>query len=1133
MKIKNIILGVLLIRFAFVNAQYIRPIFPKDGQMVFSDTVHFHWNRYLTATTYHLQVATDTAFTRLLVNADVSGTDTIIRGFWQDTTFYWRLQPQGGTYGPCLSFIYFTPRMIPSLVGWYSADSCHLVNDYIDTLYDKSMNNLHLIQSNINNRPSKIASDSLLNDKATLYFDGNDYLITYRDTICNQANTYISLVQSNTINKYTLFCGKNNNNRNQFGYDPTLTAFYYYAGALNNSDTNILKINQFGYSNINVCFNQSNSTTHFNNKKIFDSNVGNLKMQGLVLGTKATLNGEFFIGCVPEFIYYHTILDSSAYNILLHYISEKYYGRLNLGEDVASTSLCPITLKLDKEYVSYLWSTGDTTPFITISKNGIYWLTTINRFGWKETDTIDVFLNVPNLTDTLICKGDTVKWNLNYNYPYTYQWSNGLTGQEFVTDKSGKYSVILTDSIQRKIGLFFKVSTTDTIQKLTSISLVDSLCNGNTINLVYPRTTKDYNIIWTTGDTCSITTTFDQTGWYGVQVQDKYGCVGKDSIYIIKKGNAPLTAFTATNSCMGDSTAFTNTSTTNDGTHITLSEWYLGDGETRTPVNAMDSFKHLYDTPGLYIVTLHCVTDAGCEQEYRQSVSVYSYPQPDFTPVVACQNSPVTFANLTRSEYRVGDYTWHFTPQDSSALAIPEFTFTDTGTYTVQLVATNVMGCTDSIAHTLYVKPNPQALFTHNTPCVGNTLYLNDITNLPVEQKAVNRTWSVNGVQLEGTANHAQLPINKDGNYHALLHMQYLNGCHSMAEADIWVNPLPIADFTVSPVCQYDTIPISTTAMADMNYEWHYMGHTYCGTAPAIPADSTGRHTLMLYVYDANRCADSTLQNVMVHPSPKADFTYDYAPQGLYTIQFENHSQSADTYTWQFDNMGMSAEEHPAFDFPAAGTYMVCLTAANGGACTHEQKQQLVLPEHHVEVALMDFRLMEQNGTIRPQVLLLNRSNRAIPLLQYTFTYNNERIYETDSISLPAGEMRQYSFRTAISAKQQADYACITLATPYDSYQVADADREKCLLLHSGNFVHAPYPNPTGGKVNVCYGINDNTDIVWQIYNSFGQLIYQLKDTKTSGIYTQNIDISNYAQGNYILKVNIGNEVYSYKLKKE
>ena len=138
-KFKNLVIIVLLFTFvAGVYGQYIRPIFPKDGQMIYTDTVHFYWNQHLVDSTYHLQIAIDTTFTQLLVNTDVQGGDTVVSGFVHDNTYYWRIMPQGGTYGPILKFIYFTPRMIPNLVGWYAADSCHVDTLMcIDTLYDK------------------------------------------------------------------------------------------------------------------------------------------------------------------------------------------------------------------------------------------------------------------------------------------------------------------------------------------------------------------------------------------------------------------------------------------------------------------------------------------------------------------------------------------------------------------------------------------------------------------------------------------------------------------------------------------------------------------------------------------------------------------------------------------------------------------------------------------------------------------------------------------------------------------------------------------------------------------------------------------------------------------------------------
>ncbi len=466
--------------------QYIRPVFPKDGQMIFTDTVHFQWNTYLNTQTYHLQVATDTAFTQLLLNADVHGNDTVVKGFVPDNTYYWRIMPQGGTYGPCLKFIYFTPRMIPNLVGWYAADSCHMSGTLkqIDTLYDKSGNNRHLSQITISKQPRLIYEDSSINQCPSVDFDGvNDELRMNNAIRFSQPNTYCfiwKLTSPANANSRIAFGGENVNYRNQFGYSSTLQTTTILAGtSVACNDT--IPIN-FDYTKFVTYFNTPNSKVTKNDTCIFTGDVGNFSMQGLILGNLHT-TGYNMQGKIPEFIYYIANIDSVQNRLLSQYFSEKYYGRLNLGEDKRVASLCPITIQSDKEYVSYLWNTGDTTPSINVGV-GKYWLTTVNHFGWQETDTINILADVPTICDTLICYGDSVQWNFTQDYYYSFQWSNGQIGA-FSSDKAGDYYVILEDSVNCTYQQNFTIQV-DSLPYLASITSVDSLCNGNELALDYP-----------------------------------------------------------------------------------------------------------------------------------------------------------------------------------------------------------------------------------------------------------------------------------------------------------------------------------------------------------------------------------------------------------------------------------------------------------------------------------------------------------------------------------------------------------------------------------------------------------------------------------------------------------------------
>lgn len=1129
------IIILFLLNNMVLYSQYIRPIFPKDGQMIYTDTVHLHWNQHLAASTYHLQIATDTAFTQLLLNADVQGTDTIIRGFLPDTTYYWRIMPQSGTYGPCLKFIYFTPRMIPDLVGWYAADSTHQVNGHVDTLYDKSGNDLHLMHTNANKRPIYVQNDTTLNNCSSMYFDGDDYLATYKDTLCSQPNTYIFLTNQYSINiKFSIFSGKNNSNRNQFGYDSL--SFYCYAGAKVSIDTTILKMSQLEYGYMNVLFNKQNSKLIYNHQNIFAGNVGTQNMLGLRLGTKSTPDGEFLQGYIPEFIYYHVALDSMQNSMLAQYMSEKYHGRLNLGENIVASSICSVVLQPDREYESYLWSTGDTTSNIIVQQSGTYWLTTINRFGWQETDTIEVvFPPVPMINDTLICYGDSVLWDFTQDYPYTFQWSNGQNGT-FAEGAAGDYNVLIIDSANCTYQQNFTIQV-DSLPYLTSITSADSLCNGNSITLSYPQETENYHVVWSTGDSNSLHTVFTQTGWYGVQVHDSIGCIGRDSIYVIKKGNAPLVSFTADNICMRDSTTFVNTSTTDDGSTIVLSEWTLGDGQDYTPASALQGFKYLYDTAGMYRVSLHCVSSTGCEQEYAQTIAVYSLPQPEFSPVEACEHSEVAFNNQTQSEYRVKAYTWQI-DQDSSADEHPKYVFQTAGTYTVALAAETVLGCKDTISKTIVVKENPEVKISVSNTCLHDAIYINDQTEVSPSQTIISRSWQVDKQEV-ATNNRIALTYDKEGRHEVKLAVQYINGCRNEHTDTITIYKKPVADFTIEDACLGQEINIVNRSVVYADslawYNWKSGNYHSTQASPNLTAKDTGHFTMYLYVTDRNGCSDTAEKDFMVSMQPSAGFVYAYDAESLFAIQFENQSEAEGcSYLWQFDQLGSSTEENPRFDFEEAGAYEVTLLAGNAIGCTDTSRQTIYIEEPAVDIEIVDYDLLPQGDYLRPRIQILSRSNRDIPYLNFEIDYNHYTVLQADSNSLQAGTFKSYLLSNLIKKSHLAKYSCVEITTPYDQYKTQTEPVSTCILLGEDFVVSEVYPNPVSNSVNFWIRTDIALDVALQVCDMYGRVLYQTETTKyTNGQYQFQIPADTWASGVYVLKIVCNNVVELRRIWKQ
>jgi gliding motility-associated-like protein len=109
-------------------------------------------------------------------------------------------------------------------------------------------------------------------------------------------------------------------------------------------------------------------------------------------------------------------------------------------------------LKLTKKLIGakLLWSTGDTSSSITVTKTGAYVLKI--TFGQCEIyDTVIVFfvpppvVNLPN--DTILCEGDSYTLDAG-NKNAKYLWSTGETTQQIQVTQGGKYWVTVIGSSQ-------------------------------------------------------------------------------------------------------------------------------------------------------------------------------------------------------------------------------------------------------------------------------------------------------------------------------------------------------------------------------------------------------------------------------------------------------------------------------------------------------------------------------------------------------------------------------------------------------------------------------------------------------------------------------------------------------------
>lgn len=210
------------------------------------------------------------------------------------------------------------------------------------------------------------------------------------------------------------------------------------------------------------------------------------------------------------------------------------YPNINLGPDtsvcVGSSLLLNGTSPIGG--VDYMWSTGDTTPTITVTNTGTYSLT-IDNNGCSSDDAVTVSSSISPIidlgTDTILCEGSPLILNATTNQPgATYIWATGQTTPTFSVVAGGVYNVTVTNgsNCSSTDNISVNIETVPT----PNLGADTTLCQGATLVLngfSAPAT----SFLWSTGAT-SVTIGVNTAGTYSVTSTTNNGCSGTDDIVV-------------------------------------------------------------------------------------------------------------------------------------------------------------------------------------------------------------------------------------------------------------------------------------------------------------------------------------------------------------------------------------------------------------------------------------------------------------------------------------------------------------------------------------------------------------------------------------------------------------------------
>ena len=449
------------------------------------------------------------------------------------------------------------------------------------------------------------------------------------------------------------------------------------------------------------------------------------------------------------------------------------------------------------------------------------------------------------------------------------------------------------------------------------------------------------------------TWTFTQPGTYTVALLVDNGCGYDTAFQNVTVFPSPIAVISSNNNvCANDSVNFISNSTTSAG-FIAGHLWEFGNGDT----SILQNVDYLYDTSGVYTVTLTVTSSTGCSDSTSAIINIRPTPEVNFTTQNVCLNDTTFFENLTTlSNGQIIGNAWNFGDGNSSNAFEPYHIYNAPGTYQVTLTHTSDYGCIDSSQQIAIVHDLPQLSFTpsliNGDSCSVPQTYLftNNSTN------SIQYTWDFDYSNNPGintsTLTSPSFTFTAPGVYRIALFGETAFGCIDSLFTSILVRDGVNARHSINPIdgCEpldvvfQDTSIYTNTLDTIASVQWFFGdGSNFIqATAPfnyVHTYNTYGTYNAYSVVTMTSGCKDTSATTIInIYPTPSADFTINRV--NINTRRFQNLTTYVDsnvTYSWTFSDGQSSSDESPTMTFEPSNTGLdsirACLKVINSFGC--------------------------------------------------------------------------------------------------------------------------------------------------------------------------------------------------------
>lgn len=584
---------------------------------------------------------------------------------------------------------------------------------------------------------------------------------------------------------------------------------------------------------------------------------------------------------------------------------------------------------------TYSWFPGGSsnpTMILAPTSSNTFIVTGTSAAGCIATDTINITVNqapVISLQPTFICQGFSATLDAG-NTGSFFSWSTGETTQTISVSDSGNYSVVVTNPA----GCSSLGATAVIVGgSLASFPTSNTICNGQAVSLNAGNPGSTY--AWSTGETTQMIST-TTAGTYYVTVTDPNGC-SATMLHEVTVNPIPVVQFQATNACLGDAIAFTNTSNISSG-NIQQISWDFGNGLYSSALNP--SFT--YNNPGTYNVSLTVTTNGGCASSANGTVTVHPLPVANFSADASCLGETTLFADGSSiTDGSISTWNWELGDNTQSTLASPTHTFATAGNFNATLIVTSNQGCTDTINKIITIHGLPEANFTVTNECQQTAINLQN-TSTSAWGSISNFNWTFG----DGTTSTDQQPIHQfanAGTYTIELTTTTVNGCVNTINRPVSIYPNPVASFAGNNVCAGTPVSFSNTSSITSgsiysNYWTFETNGSSSDLNPTTTFSNDGSYAISLVTTSLMGCRDTANGTITIHPIPVAAVTSQDGCLNSATQFTDNSTVNSGTitgWTWNFGDNSTSAVASPQHTFAAPGTYPVTLEITTNNGCVN------------------------------------------------------------------------------------------------------------------------------------------------------------------------------------------------------